>query len=193
MPVERAIYYLLDCTYKIENPHLQVMTLSAIKDTRFQQGYGSATKHHAFVGGLPVHTAEVTAIALNMRKQFPDIPYDVMATAAILHDYMKIDEYEGKEDGTIEKLPYQKMVGHLVGSYAYVHHTLKRFNAGPDLDDFKMRIEHAILAHHGRLEWRTAQEPLTPEAHILHYADMMSSRFGATSPDQISNIIPPIL
>jgi 3'-5' exoribonuclease len=41
-----------------------------------------------------------------------------------------------------------------------------------------MRIEHAILAHHGRQEWGSPVEPVTAEAYILHYADMLSVRFG---------------
>jgi len=32
--------------------------------------------------------------------------------------------------------------------------------------------------HHGRLEWQSPVEPQTPEARILHSADMLSAEYG---------------
>jgi 23S rRNA maturation-related 3'-5' exoribonuclease YhaM len=42
------------------------------------------------------------------------------------------------------------------------------------------KIGHAILAHHGRIEWETVQEPNTLEAYIVHTADRFSAVYGVT-------------
>jgi 23S rRNA maturation-related 3'-5' exoribonuclease YhaM len=39
-------------------------------------------------------------------------------------------------------------------------------------------VIHCMLSHHGRREWGSPVEPVTPEAYILHVADMLSSREG---------------
>lgn len=187
---EIAFRYLDHTAHQIKNRHLSNITYGAICDPRFQAGVGSAERHHAFEGGLMVHTAEVTAIALNMATQFEQVSFDVLATAAILHDFMKIHDYEMSPLGTIIKTEYRKLVRHLAGSHAMFYASVVGLTEDDVPGSIRMRIEHAMLAHHGRLEWQTAVEPVTPEAHILHYADMMSSRFGAVRPDQTSSIIP---
>lgn len=43
------------------------------------------------------------------------------------------------------------------------------------------KVSHAILAHHGPVkEWGSPVAPQTIEALILHQADMLSAKFGAT-------------
>lgn len=187
---EIAFRYLDSVAHKIKNPHLSAITYGAVCDPRFQQGFGSAERHHAFPGGLIVHTAEVTALALDMARSFGQVSFDVLATAAILHDFMKIHEYELGPLGEVIKTEYRKMVRHLAGSHAMFFASVAHLSEDDVPGSIRMRIEHAMLAHHGRLEWQTAVEPITPEAHILHYADMLSSRFGATSVDQPTDIIP---
>lgn len=139
-----------------------------------------------------VHTAEVTALALNMAKPFSSVSYDVLTVAAVLHDFMKIREYEySAATDKIEKTSYRKLVRHLAGSHAMFCTLTSRFTEEEIPDSVRLAIEHAMLAHHGRLEWQTAVEPITTEAHILHYADMLSSRFGADSPDQLETTVIP--
>lgn len=187
---EIAFRYLDHVAHRIKNRHLSAITYGAICDTRFQKGVGSAERHHAFPGGLIVHTAEVTAISLEMVRLFPAVSYDVLATAAIMHDFMKIHDYAFGPDGKIIKTEYRKLVRHLAGSHAVFYASVQHLSEDDVPGEVRMRIEHAMLAHHGRLEWQTAVEPVTPEAHILHYADMLSSRFGATKPDETTDIIP---
>ena len=46
--------------------------------------------------------------------------------------------------------------------------------------DLMEEVSHVILAHHGRLEWGSPIEPQTPEALIVHQADMLSAYFTNT-------------
>jgi 3'-5' exoribonuclease len=41
-------------------------------------------------------------------------------------------------------------------------------------------VIHCILSHHGRKDWGSPVEPATLEALVLHQADMLSAKFGAT-------------
>jgi 3'-5' exoribonuclease len=155
----------------------------------------SGHKHHAYPGGLAVHTLEVLEKALSMnapggsgdRVNFLDSPSNqIIITAAIWHDFAKIHEYAWPEarkvgaitlepDGTIIKTPYKKLIAHVAGSYAEFLNASRAVNLDPNLTE---QIGHCILAHHGRLEWHSPVEPQTEEAYILHAADMWSSRFG---------------
>jgi len=148
-----------------------------VSDPLFQRQVGSCDHHHNYRGGLMVHTYEVAHYALDMAKAFwEDVDRDVLLTAAIWHDYTKIHEYEvGDKTYDIRKTSYKKIIGHVAGSYG----EFVKFVAGKDLDpDIQRRIEHALLAHHGRQEWGSPVEPQTLESHLLHSADMISSRFG---------------
>lgn len=144
---------------------------------------GSSGHHHAYPGGLLVHTAEVLSLALSMAEKLgKHSVYDVLTSAAIYHDLCKVREYKLHEDGTIEKLPYRKLVRHIAGSVAEFTYDLYSLTLDrtwpPVQEETEIAIMHAMLAHHGRPEWGACVEPQTVEAHILHYADMLSAGFG---------------
>jgi 23S rRNA maturation-related 3'-5' exoribonuclease YhaM len=123
---------------------------------------------------------------------------DCILVAAFLHDYCKIYEYDfeledvPKEEvsesheaafsggeipwprrikpGSIKSLPYARLTGHIVG----IHTLLNSYNVGPQYEWIDS-VSHCILSHHGRKEWGSPVEPKTPEAWILHAADMLSA------------------
>ena len=151
------------CTYVLDYPN-------------FGTHCGSVDKHHAYLGGLVVHTFEVASYALHMVEMFPDADRDVVLTAAIFHDFMKVRDYgiHTPVAGFYETA-YRDLVRHVAGSHA----EFVRLVHDCDVTEVTvLKIEHAILAHHGRKEWGSPIEPQTLEAHILHYADMLSVKYG---------------
>ena len=44
----------------------------------------------------------------------------------------------------------------------------------PRLATNRIHLQHLILSHHGHREWGSPVEPSTPEAVLLHQADMMA-------------------
>lgn len=160
---------------------LLTIALDVIYDLNFQKAPGSGGNHHAYEGGLVSHTYEVVdnAIVFGSAGTLYRVRMDILVLAAILHDYEKIHEYRINEDGTIDKLPYRRLIHHVHGSFA---HFLKLADKHGLYDDWrKEQIGHCILAHHGRPEWGSSIYPQTPEAMLLHHADMMSAFFGKTS------------
>jgi 3'-5' exoribonuclease len=141
---------------------------------KFVTQVGSENKHHAYEGGLAIHTFEVTTYAMKMAEMLPQAESEVVGTAAIFHDFMKVREYVPVEGG-VGKTHYRNLVRHVAGSHAEF---VKAIAGRGVKDEVAMRIEHAILAHHGRQDWGSPVEQQTAEAHILHYADMLSVRFG---------------
>jgi 3'-5' exoribonuclease len=184
--VDEAKAQLIQLAYEISYDTLTTACMKIINDPRFVVQYGSAGDHHAYVGGLAIHTAEVTTYAYNMAHMFQDADEDVVITACIFHDFMKVREYElrhkstpgvivtdqyGKPATYIGKTNYRKLVRHVAGSHAEF---VKMVDDKDVPEDVILKIEHALLAHHGRYEWGSPVEPQTVEARILHYADMFS-------------------
>jgi 3'-5' exoribonuclease len=150
------------------------LALYVISHPQFQTAAGGASHHHHWRHGLHQHTAEVVGHVLRLAEGKQDrLDMDALVTAAIWHDFCKIREYAFGEDGSVIKLPYRKLIGHVSGSYVeFVCHA--RLLGLP-----QERIEtigHIMLAHHGKLEWRSPVTPQNEEARILHEADMLSAR-----------------
>ena len=116
----------------------------------------------------------------------------VVLVAGIYHDLLKIRDYfwEVKPDGRIAvgHKPYHKTIHHVPGSYAEFMRVV--FPLTPEqlgLRQLKQKklwvdaVGHAILAHHGRLEWHSPVEPSTREALILHQADALSASTDAST------------
>lgn len=182
--IDAAMDYLITVQGNIDDISLKHAVWDMLHDLKgFKTGYGSRVgsdhSHHAYPGGLVVHTAEVVEIALNIASSRNlRVSKDVLATAAIFHDSMKVRDYNVEGQSTI----YRKQVRHVAGSYAYWERLALDNNVFEDLTE---RVSHCILAHHGRQVWGSPIEPITVEAHILHYADMLSMGFGQlrTLPD----------
>ena len=170
----------------IHSQPLRETCRTLLTDAAFLKAPAAAKMHHAYTGGLVVHTVEVAEIALQIAASTDDhtnamLNRDILLTAALWHDYCKIHEYtEVNGEWIYSTDNYNRRIGHITGS---VLAFLVRAEAGcnnitqPTLD----AITHAMLAHHGPVrEWGSPVAPQTIEALILHQADMLSANFGAT-------------
>jgi 3'-5' exoribonuclease len=160
----------------------RIVCEKVLDDPRFAEAPASREWHHAYPGGLAIHTAEVLRKALVMIIEMTgpedERLKDIITVAAIWHDYMKIREYERVETGPwwgYNETPYRAMIYHISGSWAEFYAAAK--NAGMN-DELIDQIGHCILAHHGRAEWGSPVAPQTEAALILHAADMWSSQYG---------------
>ncbi len=168
-----ALEYILNREAEITNTYLYQICNTVITNDEFRKAPGSKEFHHAYAGGLMIHTAEVLETALKIcESTYLTANKDVIVTSAICHDYGKIFEYTIGSDGKIAYTSHRNMIRHLSRSYAEF---MKICNVHNFTDnDLIEKIGHCILAHHGRFEWGSPVEPQTIEAHILHFADMIS-------------------
>ena len=191
---------LLDHIASISNPALRRTCEGILTYPGFFTWPASLSFHHAYEGGLLAHTVEVCDTSLGIaraltRKQEMTISYmsnhrEVIIAAALWHDLMKIEDYvkvggRSPHDAIDDIMPeavwqrtdYGKTIGHIAGSAAQFQVTAVNHGVERKIID---AVVHCILAHHGRKEWGSPVEPQTLEALILHQADMLSAKFGAT-------------
>lgn len=172
--IESCLDFLTKEIYNLDNPTLIGMCLEIIEDKKFQECPAAKNRHQAYKGGLVVHTSEVLETSLLMTESTHlEVDRDILVTAIIFHDMGKVYDYYIKEDGTYDYTSHQNKIRHLARSYAEFMISANTNKLDSELTD---RIGHVILAHHGRKEWGSPVEPMTAEAHIIHYADMLSAQ-----------------
>lgn len=178
---EDALVYLEEDSAVIANLGKDAI-YPVTRNSLFRKGVASISHHanpaHREPGGLVIHTAEVVSWVKNLAWGTP-LDMKVLLLSAIWHDYGKIFEYRRKEDGSFEKVPeILEKLGH---PYCSAMAFKRDWELNPFLKSITgpraEHIEHCILSHHGRREWGAIKEPATPEALLLHTADMMSARF----------------
>lgn len=155
---------------------------------KFHEWPAAIKFHHAYEGGLLEHTLEVTEYALCIAKAFPfaKVDRDVLITAALWHDWGKTLEYQ-IEDWTSngKDIPHLIRNKDATGFNVWTRDHEATTHLATSAIEFSKHCDnpavvHCILSHHGRKDWGAIEEPRTVEALILHQADMLSAKYGAT-------------
>jgi 3'-5' exoribonuclease len=162
-----ALLYLRLTNLKLREP-FRSLNLKVLDDPLFAECPGGTKFHHDYIHGLVIHVYEVMT---NVKFMTNHNPSSALVTAVIWHDYMKTREYDWSAETIVKKI-YSKRIRHLAGSAMEFHRYAADLLAPEELEN----IEHLLLSHHGRKEWGSPVEPDTPEAFILHAADMMSMK-----------------
>lgn len=173
--------YLRDQADALPEP-LRTLCHEVLDDPKFRTCPASIKWHHAYRNGLLEHTAEVMERALLSTAGKNGVDRDVVRTAVIFHDYGKTREYEYHGKNGWSETPYRSLIYHIAGGYA---EWCVRAGAAGVEQEMIDRVGHVILAHHGRKEWGSPVEPQTPEAWVVHSADMWSARWGGRKPVQL--------
>jgi 3'-5' exoribonuclease len=145
---------------------------------RFAECPGSQAYHHAFLGGLLEHTVAVASMCRSLADQYSNVDTDLLVTAALLHDIGKCDELTFAT--AIEFTDEGRLVGHVVLGLRIVREAIGRARARV-APERMMLLEHAILSHHGELEWGSPKRPSTMEALLLHHVDNLDAKAAGFS------------
>jgi len=140
---------------------------------RFTACPGSQTRHHAYLGGLVSHSVAVAGICDTLASLYVQVDRDLLVTAALLHDMGKVDEL--RWDTGIEFTDEGRLVGHVVLGERRFRRAVDRLRT-PLRPALLARLSHAILSHHGELEWGSPKRPSTLEALLLHHADNLDAK-----------------
>lgn len=148
--------------------------------------------HHCYSGGLVEHLWSVTRVSVALAKHYaeyyndlnPPINKDVIVAAAILHDIGKLRELD-YHPVEAKYTKHGTLIGHIVLGRDMVR------DAARDIADFPdetlLLLEHAILAHHGQMQFGAPKEPATIEAMIVHYADDIDAKINAIATERIKS------
>ena len=140
---------------------------------KFSLAPGDVRSHHAYLGGLLEHTVSVATLCQHTAVQHPRLNSDLLITAALLHDIGKIEEfcYEGRISLSREG----KLLGHVLIGQRMIEQRLRE-----ELPDFprekELQLVHAVISHHGELEWGAPKRPQSAEALVLHHVDNLDAR-----------------
>lgn len=137
----------------------------------------AATMHHDMYGGLALHTLTMTDVAYMLSEKvykqlYPQLNTSLLVAATMLHDIGKTIELSGAL-GTVYTTE-GILKGHIIIGYEIVMKTAIKLGIDPDCDKVNL-LEHAILGHHGKLEWGSPVTPAFIEAKLLHDIDKMDA------------------
>jgi len=168
---------LTDLCRSVENPFLNALLNSFfVEDAQFIKEFreNSAAKvvHHGFVGGLMHHTLSVTRMCVFYTREYPLLNYDLLITAALLHDIGKIRELSNFPEN--DYTDAGQLLGHIVIGSEMI---AQKISSIPDFPEkLKNELQHCILAHHGQLEFGSPKVPELMEAVALNFADNTDAR-----------------
>lgn len=170
---------LIEKFKSLENPWIKQLGLKLLEDPEIAKRYkvcpAAKTIHHAFVGGLLVHSLQLIKLVDAILPLYQKINRDLLVFGAAFHDFGKIYElnYQGKPGYTDEG----KLVGHITIGAILIDRKIQEIPGFPQ--DLDWELKHMVLSHHGKLEYGSPKTPATLEADILAHLDLFDSRVNS--------------
>jgi 3'-5' exoribonuclease len=178
-PIEERKARILALTNKIENSCIKRLVGSFWEDEVFFQKFlvAAAGKlwHHAYVGGLSEHSANVGELALRVAAGYDFLNKDYLIFVGLLHDLGKVNTYAGQ--ASIDYTDEGRLVGHICIADVWVCERAAQIEAFPPTLLTKLR--HMLLSHQG--EFETPVRPMMQESFVLYFCDEIDSKMGAIS------------
>jgi 3'-5' exoribonuclease len=158
----------------------------------FQKMPAAQLMHHGFSGGLVEHVWSVTRVAISLIKHNavyydtlnPPLDRDVVVAAAILHDIGKLREL-ACHPVEAKYTKHGTLIGHVVLGRDMIRDKAREIGEFPE--ETLLLLEHAILAHHGLMQYGAPKEPSTIEALIVHYADEIDAKINAVAAERMKS------
>lgn len=159
----------------IKNKYLQTLVLNIFKTNKKKIMYhpASVNMHYNYRSGFLEHILRMATIAKRITLLY-DLDKDLVMTGVLLHKIGKINEINSEY--IISKTKEGNLLGHNVIGRDMVRDFILKIKGFPD--DYSMKIEHIILSHQGRYEWKSHKLPSFPEALLLHLIGFMDSRMS---------------
>lgn len=164
----------------LTNPHLLRLREAVFADPEVAQRYkahpSAVWHHHNYLGGNVQHVVGMMRVIDAVSTSYPELDRDVVVFGAAVHDLGKLREYA--VDTTIRVTDEGRLKGHIVIGAEWLGRIIAQLRGGGyefprGLED---HLVHMVLAHHGRADWGSPKPPATPEAMLLHLADMADSQ-----------------
>lgn len=137
--------------------------------------YPAAKKnHHSYMGGLMYHTMRMLQSGEKLGQIYTFLNMDYVYSGVMLHDICKILEMDSDEYGIVSDYTMEgKLLGHIIQGIKEVEFEGNKIG----LDKEKsVLLQHLILSHHYEPEFGSPKKPMTPEAEMLHFLDIIDAR-----------------
>ena len=178
-PLEKRQGRIRALIEKIENGYVRSLVDSFFNDEKFAVAFFNAAAgklwHHAYIGGLSEHSANVAELALDVAGRYNHINKDLLIFGGLFHDAGKIEQYS--IETVIDYTDSGRLVGHISLADQWLCERAQQIEAFPD--SLLIKLRHMVLSHHGELEYASPVVPQIPEAFLLYYCDEIDSKMGA--------------
>ncbi len=167
---------LLKCAEAFEDADLSHLVTHILKQNREALLYWPAAYklHHAFRGGLLLHTLSIVRLAQSVCEIYPFVDKELLLSGVILHDISKLTEYEVSKTGIASGYSVRgNLLGHLAEGAMLIRKTAEELGIPSEKS---MLLEHMILSHHGEPEFGAAVRPMFIEAELLSHLDLIDAQ-----------------
>jgi 3'-5' exoribonuclease len=162
----------------LKNEYLRSLLEAFWQDQNFVESFKRAPAakmmHHAYLGGLLVHTLSMMGLADKVARHYAGIDRDLLLIGAFLHDIGKIREleYRYKIDYTDEG----RLLSHIVIALKLIDDKISTVQGFPE--KLAILVKHMVISHHGSQEFGSPEPPKTIEAVVLNYIDEIDSKIN---------------
>lgn len=176
--VEDLFDRLVKKTESLQNDHLKQLFNAFWNDKDFVRDFKKApaakNMHHAYLGGLLVHTVSMVFLADKIAEHYRGggIDRDLLIAGTILHDIGKLREFEYQY-----KIDYSdegRLLSHIVIGLKMIDEKLDKLQNFPK--KLEILLKHLVVSHHGSREFGSPEVPKTIEAFLLNYVDEIDSK-----------------
>ncbi len=141
----------------------------------FERIPAAKSVHHAFLGGLLMHTANMLRTADFLARLYAGtVDRSLLLAGTLLHDFAKAEEFVFSQLGLVTDYSVKgQLLGHLVMGAQEAAEVCAALGVP---EEKSVLLQHLILSHHGEPEFGAAVRPQCAESELLSCIDTIDSR-----------------
>ena len=175
--VEETFGAVMDIIASIEDEDYRKICVCMMekKEGSFRALPAAKSMHHAFLGGLLMHTHNMLSIADYISRIYPEtIDRSLLLAGTLLHDIAKAEEFTCSSLGLVTDYSVKgQLLGHLVMGAQEVAKIAEELGMA---EEKSVLLQHMLLSHHGQPEFGAAVLPQCAESELLSMIDKIDSR-----------------
>lgn len=161
---------------KIKDMEIRTLVLNILKKYENKLYYYPAAKknHHSYKGGLLYHNLRMLQAGEKLCQVYDFLNTDYVYAGVILHDMCKILEMDSDEYGVVADYTMEgKLLGHIIQGIKEIDSEGEKIGIAREKS---VVLQHMVLSHHYEPEFGSPKKPMTPEAELLHFLDIIDAR-----------------
>ncbi len=161
---------------KIKDTEIRILVDTIISKYSSKLYYYPAAKknHHSYMGGLLYHMMRMLQSGEKLGQVYDFLNMDYVYAGVILHDICKILEMDSDEYGVVSDYTMEgKLLGHIIQGIKEIEIEGEKLGISREKS---VVLQHMVLSHHYEPEFGSPKKPMTPEAELLHFLDIIDAR-----------------
>lgn len=161
---------------KISDGEIMLLVENIIEKYSDKLYYYPAAKknHHSYLGGLLYHMIRMLQSGEKLGEVYGFLNMDYVYAGVVLHDVCKILEMDSDEYGVVSDYTMEgKLLGHIIQGIKEIETEGEKINLSREKS---IVLQHMVLSHHYEPEFGSPKKPMTPEAELLHFLDIIDAR-----------------